>query len=373
MVTGDHLETAKYIARDAGILTADHHVAMTGAEFRVLLNSKEAENVIPNLRVLARSKPEDKQVLVKWLKDHGQVVAATGDGTNDAPALKEAHVGIAMNIEGTAVAKSAAEILILDDNFASIVKSILWGRSVFDNIRKFVQFQLTVNVVALSISLIGVYTGVENPLTAVQLLWVNLIMDTMAALALGTESPSPTLLNRRPYTKDAPLISMTMWRNILMQSAYQLIWLMIIMYVPQKFFSDVVDESTEHLTLIFNTFVWLQVFNEINSRKCNSNEHNVFEKFFENWIFTVILIVTAFFQFLMVQFFGSFADTTGLDAGQWFFCIGIGATCLIFGVIVRLVPMDDSKGMVDIPDDTFAGANLDRPDDEEPLSSVTTV
>jgi Ca2+-transporting ATPase len=291
MVTGDHVDTARFIARECGILTSPNHIFMTGDQFRKLVNSgneQELERVIPKLRVLARSKPEDKETLVRWLKAHGEVVAATGDGTNDAPALKAANVGVAMFIVGTQVAKAAAEINILDDNFASIVKAVVWGRSVYDNIRKFVQFQLTINIVALAVTLIGACSVffVSNanltvahhnttPLKAVQLLWVNLIMDTMAALALGTELPTDSLLDRTPYEPMASLCSPIMWRNIFGQSALQLGALLWILYSPTTFFGPgvhasmpaIIDKSDHHYTLIFNTFVFLQVFNEINSRK----------------------------------------------------------------------------------------------------------
>jgi calcium-translocating P-type ATPase len=325
MVTGDMKETAEFIARECGIITSPKHVALTGDEFRVLVqNKEEAERVIPWLRVLARSLPEDKETLVRWLKEHGEVVAATGDGTNDAPALKEAHVGLAMNIVGTAVAKAAAKILILDDNFSSIVKSIMWGRCVYDNIRKFLQFQLTINVVALAITLIGAFSGYENPLRPVQLLWVNLIMDTLAALALGTEEPNNLLLRRRPYQRDARLISPIMWRNILGQAAFQLTALMFILFAGNDVFGiekrgpevDERDRNRELFTLVFNTFVWMQLFNEINSRKVN-NEMNVFASFFTNYIFWLIMAVTVLMQVVMVQVLGDFADTTAQNGAEW--------------------------------------------------------
>lgn len=358
MVTGDHPSTATFIAKECGILTSDRHTVMTGEEFRALLagSKAEAERAIPNMRVLARSKPEDKEALVRWLKARGHVVAATGDGTNDAPALKEADIGIAMNIVGTAVAKAAAEILILDDNFASIVQAVKWGRSVFDNIRKFVQFQLTVNVVALSISLIGAFSQYENPLKAIQLLWVNLIMDTMAALALGTEIPSMELLNRRPYSKKAPLISRIMWRNIFGQSILQITALCVVLFAGDKIW-NIERKSTEHLTLVFNSFVFMQIFNEINSRKVN-NEMNVFVNFFNNKIFLGVIFITVVFQIFMVEFFGAFAKTAPLRYDEWLGCVLIGFLSLPWGVVVRSFKVNEDEGFFTQPEGTFEGADF---------------
>lgn len=367
MVTGDHPETAKFIATECGILTSPDHITMTGEEFRKLIagSKAEAERVIPKLRVLARSKPEDKQELVKWLKAHGHVVAATGDGTNDAPALKEADVGIAMFIAGTAVAKQAAAILILDDNFASIVKSVMWGRSVFDNIRKFVQFQLTINFVALSVSLIGAFSFYTQPLTAVQLLWVNLIMDTLAALALGTEYPTVKLLDRKPYDRETHLISKLMWRNMICHSVFQLSILLMIVYAGADIW-DLEEKSDHHYTMVFNTFVWFQIFNEINMRQVTPRDKHVFQGLLDNKIFLGVMVITVFFQYLMVEWFGSFARTTGLSVNEWFSCIGLGALVLPWGVIVRFIDLhDDDDGMITIPAGTFDGANLEVFEEDE--------
>lgn len=208
MLTGDNILTAKSISKQCGILDADDQIAIEGPEFRKYSDEK-IDEIIPRLRVIARSSPEDKLRLVKRLRELGEVVAVTGDGTNDSPSLKEADVGFAMGIMGTEVAKEASDIILLDDNFNSIVKAILWGRNVFDSIKKFVQFQLTVNLVAVIISFIGAVTGGESPLKAVQLLWVNLIMDTLAALALATEAPTPELLDRPPHGRKASLITKT--------------------------------------------------------------------------------------------------------------------------------------------------------------------
>ncbi|DBB05302.1 TPA: hypothetical protein ACH3X3_010532 [Trebouxia sp. C0006] len=228
MVTGDNVHTAQHIARECGILT-EGGLALEGPQFRVM-PEHELVNLLPRLQVLARSSPTDKFNLVKLLKKQGEIVAVTGDGTNDAPALKESDVGLAMGIAGTEVAKAAADIVIMDDNFSSIVKSVLWGRSVFNNIRKFLQFQLTINFVALAVAAVAAVTNGETPLNVLQLLWVNLIMDAMAALALATENPTPELLLEKPHGRSEPLISRSMWRHVIVQGCYQLFWLFLIIY-----------------------------------------------------------------------------------------------------------------------------------------------
>ncbi|KAG2453047.1 hypothetical protein HYH02_002382 [Chlamydomonas schloesseri] len=261
MVTGDNIHTAQHIARECGILYNmgpghPEHVAMEGPVFREMLKDpdfvalrermndpkaegnkealEEMKEKINHVRVLARSSPEDKLQLVRLLKEMGDVVAVTGDGTNDAPALKESDVGLAMGIAGTEVAKEAADIVILDDNFSSIVKSVKWGRSVFANIRKFLQFQLTVNLVALVTAFIGAVVGGHEPLNILQLLWVNLIMDTMGALALATEAPHPTLLLQRPNGRTEQLINAKMAKHIIVQGSYQMIWMFLCLYLlPQ--------------------------------------------------------------------------------------------------------------------------------------------
>jgi Ca2+-transporting ATPase len=264
MVTGDNKITAESIARECGILQPNSLV-MEGPEFRNL-SKFEQEQIIPRLHVLARSSPEDKRILVKRLKDKNETVAVTGDGTNDAPALKMADIGFSMGIAGTEVAKEASSIILMDDNFNSIVKALKWGRAVNDAVKRFLQFQLTVNVTAVILTFVTAVSSEEESsvLTAVQLLWVNLIMDTLAALALATDPPHESVLDRKPEPKGSSIISVTMWKMILGQSIYQLAITFLLYYGGPKGVLPTknIPSKDEIATLVFNTFVWMQIFNQ---------------------------------------------------------------------------------------------------------------
>ncbi|CAH2236734.1 jg16974 [Pararge aegeria aegeria] len=288
MVTGDNVNTARSIAVKCGILKpTDDFLILEGKEFNSRIRDANGEvqqhlvdKVWPKLRVLARSSPTDKYTLVKGMIeskafDTREVVAVTGDGTNDGPALKKADVGFAMGIAGTDVAKEASDIILTDDNFSSIVKAVMWGRNVYDSIAKFLQFQLTVNVVAVIVAFIGACAIQDSPLKAVQMLWVNLIMDTLASLALATEMPTPDLLLRKPYGRTKPLISRTMMKNILGQAVYQLFIIFSLLFVVIIQFGGMAF-STAGLTidqwlwcLFFGagTLVWGQLVTTIPTRK----------------------------------------------------------------------------------------------------------
>jgi len=340
MVTGDNIETAKKIAEECGIYTGPPGIAIEGPVFRAM-KPEERDKIIPNIQVMARSSPVDKYTLVDRLKYFNHVVAVTGDGTNDAPALSAAHVGFAMGIAGTEVAKEASDIILMDDNFSSIVKAVSWGRNVYDSIRKFLQFQLTVNVVAVLLAFIGAVTNEhgESPLKPVQLLWVNLIMDTMAALALATEAPTPALLERKPYGKDDPLITKTMWKMILGQAFFQLTITLVILHYGHVLFG-VEKDSDVHLTILFNVFVLCQVVNEFNARRIN-DEMNIFSGVFTNTIFIGVLIFTLGMQYIIVQFGGEFTSTHALNSQQWGYCFAIAAMGLPLGFVLRLIKLKE--------------------------------
>ncbi|XP_051271174.1 plasma membrane calcium-transporting ATPase 2 isoform X2 [Dicentrarchus labrax] len=357
MVTGDNINTARAIAIKCGIIhPGEDFLCIDGKEFNRRIRNEKGEveqermdKVWPKLRVLARSSPTDKHTLVKGIidstmVDQRQVVAVTGDGTNDGPALKKADVGFAMGIAGTDVAKEASDIILTDDNFSSIVKAVMWGRNVYDSISKFLQFQLTVNVVAVIVAFTGACITQDSPLKAVQMLWVNLIMDTFASLALATEPPTESLLKRKPYGRNKPLISSTMTKNILGHGVYQLIIIFTLLFVGEQIFD--IDSGrnaplhappSEHYTIIFNTFVMMQLFNEINARKIHG-ERNVFDGIFRNPIFCSIVFGTFAMQIVIVQFGGKPFSCQPLDLDKWMWCVFLGLGELVWGQVIATIP-----------------------------------
>lgn len=378
MVTGDNVMTAEAIARDCGILQADS-VVMEGPEFRNMTQAEQDE-IIPRLHVLARSSPDDKRILVKRLKDLGQIVAVTGDGTNDAPALKMADVGFSMGISGTEVAKEASAIILMDDNFSSIVVALKWGRAVNDAVKRFLQFQLTVNVTAVLLTFVS---AVSNPkqeavLSATQLLWVNLIMDTLAALALATDPPHPSVLDRKPDPRGSPIISVTMWKMILGQAVYQLAVTYLVYFgrrnILPAYDRDVYDDQIE--TLVFNTFVWMQIFNQWNNRRLD-NRFNIFEGITKNPFFIVISIIMCGGQTLIAMFGGvAFSISPhGQTPAMWGYAIFLGFLSIPFGMIIRLIP--DTLLLKLIPDSLKRRARNKVPgvtvsDDDERFQAYPT-
>ncbi|XP_022533131.2 plasma membrane calcium-transporting ATPase 3b isoform X4 [Astyanax mexicanus] len=362
MVTGDNINTARAIAAKCGIIQpGDDFLCLEGKDFNRRIRNEKGEieqeridKIWPKLRVLARSSPTDKHTLVKGIIDstvleQRQVVAVTGDGTNDGPALKKADVGFAMGIAGTDVAKEASDIILTDDNFSSIVKAVMWGRNVYDSISKFLQFQLTVNVVAVIVAFTGACITQDSPLKAVQMLWVNLIMDTFASLALATEPPTEALLLRKPYGRNNPLISLTMMKNILGHGVYQLVIIFTLLFVGEKIFNidsgrnaPLHSPPSEHYTIIFNTFVLMQLFNEINARKIHG-ERNVFDGIFSNPIFCSIVLGTFGVQIVIVQFGGKPFSCAPLNMEQWLWCLFVGVGELLWGQVIATVPTSHLK------------------------------
>lgn len=402
MVTGDNIKTAISIAMDVGILTLtegslardrlkrqegekkeakiafkeyasnERILALEGNEFRELSGGykkiedekdgkgnptykyelafpEKFKKTTENLKVIARASPDDKFLLVLGLKQLNNIVAVTGDGTNDAPALKKADVGFAMGIRGTDIAKAASDIVLLNDSFSSIVTATKFGRNVYDCIRKFLQFQLTCNIVAVFMTLVGGVILADSPLNSIQMLWVNLIMDSFASLALATEPPSDKLLRRKPYPKDVSIITATMKVNIGAQAAYQIIVLIIIIFYGDLIFNVPSDRELSHytwndnvgyhFTIFFNIFVLLQVFNSINARKLLRSERNIFENIFNNPLYLIIQLIIVAGQVAMVTFGGRALRTHSLSLHQHLLCILIASSSLVIGLFVKFLPI----------------------------------
>jgi Ca2+-transporting ATPase len=325
IVTGDNPNTSKYIARQIGLVTDEDgpECFLTGQDF-AQLDDRQAREAVRSLKVLSRARPADKQRLVKMLQENGEVVAVTGDGTNDAPALNQAQVGLAMGQESTSVAKEASDIIILDHSFKSIENAVMWGRSLYQNIQKFILFQLTINVAACGIALLGPFININLPLTVTQLLWVNLIMDTFAALALATDPPNPMVMSHPPRNPKAFIISPSMAKQLLSVAFVFLIFFVgFLLYIQQD---GVVDPY--ELSLFFTTFVMVNWWNLFNA-KCFGIKDSVFKNLKENPGFIIISAVIVFGQIIIVQWGGGFFRTVPLSLQDWLI-IGGGTSIILW-------------------------------------------
>ena len=334
IVTGDTVATAMEIARQCGILSPltslPSPLTITGAEFAAL-SDEEALERIKELKVMSRARPTDKQRLVSLLQQRGEVVAVTGDGTNDAPALNRAHVGLSLG-SGTSVAKQASDITLIDDSFSSIVHAVMWGRSLYKNIQRFVFFQLIVNVAALLLVLCGGFIGTEMPLTITQILWVNLIMDTLAAMALASLPPSREVMEEKPRASDAFIISSAMKRGILtIGGLFFLVTFALLWYFEQGAGMDDIK-----LTVFFTIFVMLQWWNLFNARMLGSC-HSAFRRIWACRGFLFVLLFVLVGQWVIVTFGGRMFRTVPLSWQTWAAIIGGTSLVLWVGEIYRFL------------------------------------
>ena len=332
MVTGDTPGTATEIARQIGLWTEEDTEAnrITGVEFAALTDEEALERV-KGLKIMSRARPTDKQRLVQLLQQHGAVVAVTGDGTNDAPALNHAQVGLSMGT-GTSVAKEASDITLLDDSFNSIGTAVIWGRSLYKNIQRFIAFQLTINVVALAIVLLGAVMGTSIPLTVTQMLWINLIMDTFAAMALASIPPSESVMKEKPRKSTDFIITPTMYRNIGgMGLLFVAILVGLYLYMNTHNMLDL-----KGLTVFFTIFVMMQFWNLFNARVLGTYDSAFkgFRKSYTLWIVAGIILVG---QFIIVQWGGEVFRTTPLDWQTWLTIIATTSPILWIGEIYRAI------------------------------------
>lgn len=333
ILTGDSSDTAKEIASQIGLWQEDDfnrdYTHLTGQEF-AQMSDEEAHKVVEELKVLSRARPLHKLRLVQLLQSKGEVVGVTGDGTNDAPALKQAQVGLSMG-SGTQVAKEASDIILLDDSFSSIENAVVWGRSLYKNIQRFILFQLTINVAALGIALLGPFIGVALPLTVTQMLWVNLIMDTFAALALATEPPHKSVMQQPPRDPKAFIVTGEMARNIFgTGSVFLLFFIGCLLYIQQDG-----NISNYELSVFFALFVMLQFWNLFNAR-CLGLKQSAFVGFLDNKGFVAIAITILLGQILIVQFGGSFFRTVPLSLTDWISIIAGTSVVLLVPELWRL-------------------------------------
>lgn len=330
MITGDSLLTAVQIASQIGIVTEDDttEAFIRGKKLRQM-DDETAAIALKQIKVIARARPQDKQRIVRLLQEQGEVVAVTGDGTNDAAALNQAQVGLAMG-SGTFVTKEASDIILLDNSFASLEKAVLWGRSLYQNIQKFILFQLTINVAACAIALLGPFIGIDLPFTVTQLLWVNLIMDTFAALALATEPPSEAVMKMPPRRSDAFIISKPMAIEILTRAVLFLLLMIVFLLAIKR---DGMTTDYE-LSLFFSTFVMLQFWNLFNA-KCFGRPQSVFTHLLDNWSFIAIAALIFIGQIIIVQWGGSFFRTVPLSLSEWLIIISSTSFILWLGELQR--------------------------------------
>lgn len=348
IVTGDTTATAREIGRRIGLWTDDTDTdrnIITGPEFEALDERQLADRVM-DLKIIARARPMDKKRLVEALQAHNQVVAVTGDGTNDAPALKAANVGLSMG-DGTSVAKEASDITIIDNSFGSIARAVMWGRSLYLNIQRFILFQLTVNVAACLTVLFGAFTGTESPLTVTQMLWVNLILDTFAAMALASLPPSPQVMNAKPRDRSAFIITSHMKRRIISTGGLFFLLMMVLLYLFRHAdvesllqpwhldFSSSGHISPYELSLFFTLFVMLQFWNLFNARAFGTGRSAFHMAHCDGFVFIALLILVG--QYLIVTFGGTMFSVVPLKAADWGIVFAATSAVLWVGELRRLI------------------------------------
>ena len=328
MLTGDNINTATTIGKEIGLLE-DGKKAVE-ATYIDILSDEELRKEINEISIVARSKPDTKMRIVEALQANSEVVAVTGDGINDAPALSRADVGIAMGISGTEVSKNAADIILTDDSFSTIVDGIKWGRGIYENFQRFIQFQLTINIVAFMIAVISQVFGKEMPFTTIQLLWVNIIMDGPPALALGLEPVRDYVLKRKPIRRKAGIIARSMAVNIIINA-----FLIITIVNIQEFYNILNASPAEQGTVVFSLFAFSALFNALNCREFGVN--SIIPNFFKNKLALRIIFITGIAQIVFTQVFRGFFNTVSLNLVMWIKIILLSSIILMLNEVVKLI------------------------------------
>ena len=342
MVTGDNRDTALSVATKLGLVPHGESTGVLTSQTLNQLSDKEVKMLMPNLRVIARALPSDKGRLVRLSQEMGLVAGMTGDGVNDAPALKKADVGFAMG-DGTEIAKEASDIVILDNNFVSIVKSILYGRTIFKSIRKFLIFQLTINLCAVGVSVLGPFIGIPVPVTVIQMLWINMIMDTLAGLAYAGETPLPEYMKEAPKKRTEPIINRYMFNQIITTGLYTTILSLVFFKLP--FFTEFFRNDERYLlTAFFGLFIFAGVFNSLNARTYRLNLLAYIER---NKMFIGIMLMVSFMQVFLIYYGGVVFRTTGLSFGELAMVIVLASTVILFDLARKMfLRMHNRKGFI---------------------------
>lgn len=330
MITGDNKQTALSIGEELKIIQDPEDLILTSEELNQLPD-KELIKILPKLKIVARALPQDKSRLVKIAQELNLVVGMTGDGVNDAPALKKSDVGFAMG-SGTEVAKEASDIVILDDNFMSIAYSILYGRTIFKSIRKFIVFQLTVNLCAMSVSLIGPFIGTPMPITVIQMLWINMVMDTLAGIAFSYEIPLKEYMKEKPKKKKESIINKYMFNEIIFTGLYSS--LLCILFLKLPIFKELFDTNLEHLTAFFGLFIFLSLFNSFNAR---TNRLNLFSHLKDNKIFVLIILFVIMIQVYLIYYGGNLFRTVPLTIEEFGIMVLLAFTVIPFDMIRKKI------------------------------------
>lgn len=328
ILTGDNIITASAIANELHLL--DNGEIAVEANDIAQMSDEELLKMLPKISVIARSTPTVKMRVVKLLKSAGNVVAVTGDGINDAPALKNADVGVAMGISGTEVSKEASDIVLLDDSFATIVKAIEWGRNIYENFKRFISFQLTVNIASVIVVFVSILAGLKAPFTALQLLWINIIMDGPPALTLGLEPNYADLMSRKPTKRGENIISKSMFARIVTTGVY-----VSVVFLAQYIFNFLNVPDEQMTTVLFTMFVLFQLFNAFNCRELHSE--SIFKHLFKNKLMLWIVGATFVLQVLIIQFAGAFFGTVPLGFTLWLKLFAIAFSVIVFSEIAKLV------------------------------------
>ena len=330
MITGDNKDTAYAIGKEVGLVDSDKDLILTSSEIN-MMSDDEIKKKLPYLKIVARAMPSDKSRLVKLSQECNLVVGMTGDGVNDAPALKKADVGFAMG-SGTEVAKEASDIVIIDDNFMSIAKAVLFGRTIFKSIRKFIIFQLTVNLCAVSVSIVGPFIGIPSPVTVIQMLWINMVMDTLAGLAFAHEPALYEYMEEPPKKKDEAIINSYMLNEIVITGIYSSI--LCIIFLKSDFIRSFFRSGDYMMTAFFGLFIFIGIFNSFNAR---TYRLNLFSSLLKNKAFIIVILFIVVVQIYLIYFGGSMFRTVGLNLQEFVVMLLLALTVIPVDFIRKML------------------------------------